>query len=90
MRIINHNLLWKHSSLLYIIRRSDFQAKILKEIRNNYYGLTEYNKHALSIIETADRNSIEIEKTNFLLLRTIPTNAMVLRSSFFEILRKLQ
>ena len=66
MRIINHNLLWKHSSLLYIIRRSDFQAKILKEIHNNYYGLTEYNKHALSIIETADRNSIENRKDKFL------------------------
>ena len=47
-------------SLSHIIRRSDFQAKILKEIHNNYYELQEYNIYALRISATADRNTIAI------------------------------
>ena len=37
--LFDGNILSKHYSLSYIIRRSDFQAKILKEIHNNYYEL---------------------------------------------------
>ena len=37
--LFDRNLLSKYSSLSYIIRRSDFQAKILKEIHNNYSEL---------------------------------------------------
>ena len=49
-----------NSSLSYFIRRSDFQAKILKVIHNNYYELQEYKIHALSISAASDRSSIAI------------------------------
>ena len=40
MRLFDHrNLLSKHSSLSYIIRSSNFQAKTLKEIDSNYSEL---------------------------------------------------
>ena len=57
--LFDQNLLSKHSSLSYIVR-SDFQAKILKEIRNKYSELLEYNIHALSVGTATDRDSIAI------------------------------
>ena len=39
MRLFDRNTPSKHSSLSHIIKRFDFQAKILKEIHNNYSQL---------------------------------------------------
>ena len=80
------NQLPKYSSLSRIIRRSDFQAKILKEIHYNHSELYEYDIHALSISTAAERDSIErqystfccqTKETNFLLFRKISTNTTV-------------
>ena len=60
MWLFNRKSLSEQSSLSYIIRRIDCQAKILKEIHNNYYELQEYDIHALSISTAADKNSVSI------------------------------
>ena len=59
--LFDHTLPSERSIHSYIISRSDFQAKNLKEIFNNYYhNLLGYHTHALSIRTAVDRNSIAI------------------------------
>ena len=72
------NRLSENFSLSYIIRRSDFQAKILKEIHNKHYGLQEYNIHALSISIVADKfSAIKQNRQIFSYFCKISTNATV-------------
>ena len=53
-------MLSENSRDFYFIKRCDFQAKILKEIYDNYYKLLEYNTHRPSTSAAPDRNSIAI------------------------------
>ena len=59
--LFDHTLPSESSIHFYIKSISDFQAKNVKEIFNNYYNkLLAYHTHALRIRTAAERNSIAI------------------------------
>ena len=57
---IYHSFAIARFNLFYIIRRSDSQVFVLRDICNSCYELEEYSTHALNVTRAAERDSITV------------------------------
>ena len=79
--LFDRNFILEYSSLSYITRTSDFQAKSLNQIHSNYSKLQEYNLHVLIIGAVLQYYNIQYNNIQYY---KIPHSSIKRRRPFYR------